>query len=220
MRIAAWILLTLSLPIAAGAGERLWFEDPMVVPEWGRESDVTLGCEAGQLVGYASATDWADEIQVCFRLPEPEQGGPWLVEHVAFFLSGDGAHQVTIRDAIELDSSPGGIADDTRAFTPLYSNWPPEQWTYVSLRSDSACPTHLLRDGGECFMIGVELLPGDAIGLGDIEPEIRGWGLHADTWIDDTGTWNLTPAVRIGLTDLGLSYANRTTWGEIKDLFK
>ncbi|MCK4306331.1 MAG: hypothetical protein KAY24_18970 [Candidatus Eisenbacteria sp.] len=220
MRIAAWMAFVLAAVVAVSAGAREWYENPLTVPDWDERTDAYLGCESGEILGYAIGENWADEVQLTFQLPEPALEGPWLVEYVALFVSGTGIHHVTIREAGGLSDAPGEIVADDLEFSPLYASWPPAAWTYVALKNDIACPPHLMGGEGDCFTIGAVLLPGDRIGLASAEPGNQGWGLYQGTWHDDTGRAQLIPAVRIGITDLGTSSTHRTTWGAIKDLFK
>ncbi len=219
MRWSLALLLPLLLAGASWAHE--WTDDYVLAPEWDTaHTDSYLGCSGGQMLGYGEANTWADEVQVCFQLPEPPEGGPWLIEYVAFFLSGNGTHYVTIRQANSRDSAPGSVLADDLTFTPVYSEWPPAEWTYVPLEGSVAYPHNLPGSEGECISLGFEMMPGDAIGLAGTEMGTRGWSNYQGSWIDDATVNGMTAAVRLGLTDLGVSEANQSTWGEIKDLFK
>jgi len=220
MKAAAWLFAFLSLMPGAAGAERAWIEAGRGVEAWDGRTEVYLGLTATEIAGYAHASQWADEIQVSFELPRPELHGPWLVEYVAFYLSGGGTHRVMVRTTGSLGAEPGAAQAAGGEFTPLYSAWPPEGWTYVSLRTDPPCPTHLTGDEGDVITIGTDLLPGDAIGMAAAEAGIRGWGLYDGSWMDDSAGRQIMPAVRIGISDLGTSQANEATWGSIKDLFK
>jgi hypothetical protein len=220
MRIAACMFLIVLLAVAGTATAREWQASPMTVADWDGRTEEYLGVASCELVGYAVASEWADEIQVCFCLPRPELHGPWLVEYIAFYMSGSGTHRVTVRQGTSLGGEPGAILAEDVEFTPLYTSWPPSDWTYVSLKSDIPCPAHLSGGEGDFVMIGTGLLPGDRIGLAEVDAGTHGWGYFGDTWNDDSGMLQMVPAVRLGISDLGTSSANCTTWGAVKDLFK
>ena len=211
-----WSLVLVLLLLVGPAHARTWQPDPQTAPQWDGRCDGYLGCDAGAVVGYATRAGWASEVQVCFQLPEPGHGGPWLIEYVAFYLSGSGVHQVYLREADDLSAIPGAVVAENIDFNPIHPNWPPSDWTYVPLKTGGTCPGYLLAAGGDCFTIGIELQPGTALGLCAAESQVAGWGFHGDAWNLD----QVVPAVRIGIVDLGLSQANRTTWGAIKELFQ
>ncbi len=219
MKSAAWMVAVLIAILASGAAARDWVDSPQMVPGWDGRTTHHMGVSGNAVLGYVDVTQWAEEVQVTFHLPPAEYGGPWLIEYAAFYLSGTATRGVTLRDGAELEDPPGEISSDHVEFRPLDSAWPPGGWTYVTLKSGSTCPDYLLGDEGECFTVGIKLAPGDALGMASGDPECRGWGYVDRAWIDDTAGENVVAAVRIGLYDLGLSNANRSTWGEIKDLF-
>lgn len=191
---------------------------PMSVPAWDERTDSYLGCAGNELIGYAVASEWAGEIQVAFELPAPPKGGPWLIEYVAFFVSGHGTHNVTLRQLQTRDGAPGTIIAEDLTFTPVYAAWPPAEWTYVPLRDSAAYPAQLPSAEGGLICVGFELQADDAVGLASNEAGTHGWSYLNGSWIDDN-QFGVTAAVRIGLTDLGLSQVNMSTWGGIKDLF-
>ncbi len=218
-----WTILILTIALVSSASAREWVASPATAPAWDIEIDQVCGCSNAELLGYGAAGDWADEIQVCFRLPEPARGGPWLIEYVAFYMAGSGDHEVILRYGDDFDGEPSELlsAPGEYPFTPLQETWPPTDWTYVNLHQGGApCDEGLLRMGGELAFVGIQLGAGDVIGLGAPEADIRGWGLSTGVWVDDTAVNNLVPAVRLGLTDMGTSNAQESTWGLIKDLFK
>lgn len=217
MRWSLALILSLLAAGTAGAQHELHYGQ-YSVPAWDGRTDSYMGCAGGELVGYGLATEWADEIQVAFELPAPPKGGPWLVEYVAFFVSGHGSHQVTLRQLSSASGVPGAVIADDLSFTPVYSEWPPAEWTYVPLRDSAAYPRALPCAEGDLISVGFELQAGDAVGLGGGEVGTHGWSYLDGSWIDD-GQFAVTAAVRIGLIDLGLSEANKRSWGEIKGLF-
>lgn len=222
---AIMIISLLAVMLVAPAGAREWVEDPRTVPDWViGEAETPLGLSSGEIVGYGDGVAWADEVQVSFLLPEASYGGPWRIEYVAFYVSGSEFRRVNIREGVELTTAPGLLLADDREIAPLDPTWPPSDWTYVQLASGSVCPDYLYGAEGEVFCIGLEIMPGDRIGLA--EPEgagapvaTAGWGFYEGVWSNDSDQWNLTPAIRIGVSDLGLSPAEGTTWGQVKRLF-
>lgn len=205
-------LLLLVAPIHA----RDFAPDPQLAPDWDGRCDGHVGCASGEVLGYVTAANWASEIQVSFQLPEPGHGGPWMVEYVALYLGGSGVHEVILREAADLTSTPGDIVAESISFNPIHAAWPPSDWTYVPLKTGARCPAYLLAAGGDCFTIGIALTPTTQLGVSPAESETSGWGYHGGAWNSD----EVVPAVRIGIVDLGLSQANKTTWGAIKDLFQ
>jgi hypothetical protein len=218
MRWSMALLFSLLMAGAALAQQHEWHYDRVQAPAWDGRTDASLGCTGGELLGFALAPEWAGEVQVEFELPEPPKGGPWLIEYVAFFVSGHGTHQVRLCQAQSLSSVPGAVIAEDLTFTPVYDSWPPAEWTYVPLRDSAAYPRALPCAEGELISVGFELQPDDAIGLAGGEAGVNGWSHLNGSWIDDS-QFGVVAAVRIGLTDLGLSEANKSTWGEIKGLF-
>ncbi len=206
------------------APARDWSESACTVPDCVVWVDMELGCEIDGVAGYGTAGLWADEIAAEFLLPTPPQGGPWLIAYVGFFMSGSQSRPVVIRNAgakiSPSGASPGPVLYEGWTFTPMSETWPPSGWTYVTLEATPPYPSYLTVNGGEPVMIGTRLLAGDALGLTAVQGSGVGWGLYNGSWEEDTSGWSLTPAVRIGLIDLGLSGSERTTWGAIKDLFQ
>jgi len=220
MRKTLAAVFTILLLIANIADAREWYDASIDAPDWGITLDAMMGCGDGSIIGYGLATDWSDECQVCFRMPYPEYGGPWLVEYIAFFMSGTSNREVVVRTASGFSSPPGLILGEPKSFTPGDATWPPADWTYVKLyEAGSEALPYLLLSEDDLLMIGVELLDDDVIGLGNVESDINGWGLYDSDWIDDSGDWNLTPAIRIGLTDTGLTPVQSRSWGQIKTYF-
>lgn len=224
MRVISLSLLGLAALLLAGfpcqsgaAAAREWVDDPAVAPDCSGRSDAELGCEISECGGYGTASGWAGEIQVCYVIPTPPLGGPWVVEYVAFFMSGTGTHQVIIRSADTRGGCPGEIIEDVKEFTPAYATWPPGGWTFVELRPEIPYPDHMQGGAGDFLMVGTELLPGDTIGLDVSAAGGYAWGFYEESWHDDSG---VGLAVRVGLSDLGLSQSQRSTWGRVKGLFK
>lgn len=215
----------LAAMMAAPAGARDWVEDPRTVPDWViGEAEMPLGLSSGEILGYGDGVAWADEVQVSFLLPEASYGGPWRIEFVAFYISGTEWRRVNIREGLDLEIAPGLLLADDREIAPLDPSWPPSDWTYVQLASGSVCPDYLYGAEGEVFTIGIEIMPGDQIGLAepegaDVTAPTSGWGYFEGVWLNDSADWGLTPAIRIGVSDLGLSPAEGTTWGQVKRLF-
>lgn len=211
-----WSLALVLLLLTAPTYARTYEPDPQLAPDWDGRCDGHVGCTSGEVLGYATAADWASEIQVSFELPQPGHGGPWMIEYVALYLSGSGEHQIILREAGDLGETPGDIVADDITFHPIHTAWPPADWVYVPLKTGARCPGYLLADGGDCFTIGLALTSNTKVGVCPPELAASGWGYHG-------GSWNLdevVPAVRVGIVDLGLSQANKTTWGAIKDLFQ
>ncbi len=218
MRYAALTLMVVLLAGAGTAKARDWTNDPQSVPDWDGRTDEYMGLTGGELLGYATGDEWADEVQVTFQLPRPPLHGPWMISYVALMVSGSGTHTLTIRKANSLGDQPGTVISEME-FTPLYSTWPPDGWTYVKLAEGSMCPPHLSGGEGDCFMIGTTLSAGDIIGLATPDAGCHAWSLFDGSWQDDSGTLQLMPAVRIGIEDLGTSSPQKTTWGKMKNLF-
>jgi len=227
--IRSYFVVGLILLLAGSAqADRAWMEivdGPLALPNCPGRSETELNCALTECIGYGEGEVWADEVQLRFCLPLPEQGGPWLVEYVAFFLSADGPRAVRVRAPGDGCSAgePGAVLSQDEGFTvqPASDTWPPSGWSIVELAQDLPLPGYLLRAGDDPFCIGVELQAGDAIGLANAGAlEGVGWGHFAGAWEDDTSGWNLTPAIRIGLADLGLTPAAPSTWGRIKHLFR
>jgi hypothetical protein len=218
MRWFSALLLLLLTAGVASAQQHDWHSYGATIPGWDGRTDTHLGCAGNELTGYALAPEWASEVQVIFELPEPPEGGPWMVEYVAFFVSGQGTHQIRLRRAQSGVGVPGAILADDLTFAPVYSTWPPAEWTYVPLKDSAAYPHALPCAAGEFISVGFELLPDDAIGLTGGEAGTTSWSYFSGSWINDTHL-GVVAAVRLGLTDLGLSEANKSTWGGIKDLF-
>jgi len=219
------LAVLLGLALMTGiAGARLWVEAPATVPACDNASDAELGCDLTECSGYGTAGQWADEIQVRFRMPHPELGGPWLVSYVAFFMSGTETHRVILRDpgskASPTGAPPGAILDASRLFTPAYPSWPPADWTFVGLGGSPPYPEYLVTGENQALMLGTEILPGDAIGLSTTPSDGDGWGYFEGAWHDDSANGSMTAAVRIGLTDLGLSGTDLSTWSSVKALFR
>jgi hypothetical protein len=218
MRRHPWLAIPLlGLLLAGGAGARQWVQAPVPVPGCESVSDAELGCGYGACAGYGTAVDWADEVQVRFRVPHPDRGGPWLIEYVAVFMSGSGDHRVIVRDP---GTTPGSILYDSVTFTPASSSWPPADWTFVPFHTSPPYPGYLTADENGPIMLGTALLPGDAIGLVSTTGDGDGWGHYQDQWDDDTANSSVTPAIRIGLSDLGLSGTDISTWSSVKALFR
>jgi hypothetical protein len=217
-------VLSCLLMAAVPAGARHWVESPASVPGCEQLADAELACDVASCGGYGTSADWADEVQVRFRMPHPARGGPWLVEYVAFFMSGSGTHSVVIRDPGSRTSPggspPGPILDSGVTFVPAAADWPPDGWTFVRFEVSAPYPGHLMAGENEPFMIGTTLQPGDAIGLSPAFGDADGWGLFQDVWRDDSADERVTPAVRIGVNDLGLSGADISTWSSVKALFR
>jgi len=216
-----WSMALLLLLLAGGpalAQQHVWHDTQVEVPAWDGRTDAYLGCAGDEMLAYALGSEWASEVQVVFELPDPPKGGPWLIEYVAFFVSGHGRHEVRLRQAHDGARVPGAIIAADLTFTPAYATWPPAEWTYVSLKNSAAYPRDLPCAAGEHISVGFELLADDTIGLAGGERGAKGWSLLSGSWIDDS-RFGVMPAVRIGMSDLGLSEANKSTWGEIKGLF-
>ncbi|MCK4414780.1 MAG: hypothetical protein KAY32_14695 [Candidatus Eisenbacteria sp.] len=225
MRVRVLLILIFQMSCAAAAlAERGYQEDVRAVAGCsGMAESRELGCEIVECTGYATAADWADEVQVRFLLPAAPHGGPWALQYVAFFLSGSGEHRVLIRSSgVSSSTPPGTLLSDDVVFAPGYQDWPPSDWTYVTLAGATPpYPETLIIDAGEAVTLGVALALGDRIGLVAAEqtPGV-GWGHHAGAWHADSDDHSLAPAIRIGLADLGSSDAESDTWGIIKGLFK
>ena len=217
------LLFALALSVTT-AGARHWVDSPVSVPGCEGRSHAELDCGLAACRGYGTAADWADEVQVRFQLPHPTRGGPWLVEYVAFFMSGTGTHSIVIRDAGSRSApggaAPGPILDSGFTFVPAAASWPPGDWTYVQLPVSVPYPSFVMGAEGEHLMFGTALLPGDTVGLSDAAGAGDGWGYYQGVWENDTPESGATPAVRIGLTDLGLSGADISTWSSVKALFR
>jgi hypothetical protein len=187
-------------------------------------ADAELACGLTACSGYGTAADWADEIQVRFRMPHPGLGGPWLIRYVAFYMSGTGDRAVLIRDpgakVCPTGAPPGPVLDVSFSFEPVAAIWPPGGWTLVEFTVGPPYPQYLVAEENGPFMVGTALMPGDAMGLTTLSAGGDGWGHHAGAWEADTANRSITPAVRIGLTDLGLSGAEISTWSSIKALFR
>jgi hypothetical protein len=217
LAVAAWLS-------AGVATARDWVEDPRGVPEWiVGDSETPLGLTAGEILGYGDGIHWAEEVQVSFLLPNAPYGGPWRIEFVAFYMSGGEFRRVRIREGVDLETAPGFLLADDREIAPVDMTWPPSDWTYVPLTSGSVCPEYLYGAEGETFVIGIAIMEGDRIGLaapegGEALAPTSGWGYHEGLWSNDSADWGLTPAIRIGVSDLGLSPVESTTWGQIKRL--
>lgn len=211
----ALIAFLAAILIVTTAAARDWVRDPAQPDPCDGRSDCELGCPSGGCDGYGTRSGWASEIQTTFTLPMPAHGGPWLVEYVAFYLSGSGPHRVIFRDATS--GTPGNIIDDSIEFAPADASWPPEGWTFIALRPGMPCPEHLRGVAGTRVTVGTELAPGDAIGLMYSGESERAWCFYDGDWIDDTP---FGPAIRLGLSDLGCSEAQQATWGRVKGLFK
>lgn len=218
------LLLLILVPSALTVGARTWVVSPVTIPACDGRADAELDCGLTAGRGYGTAADWANEVQVRFELPHPARGGPWLVEYVAFFMSGTGTHSIVIRDAGSRaapgGAAPGPVVNTDYTFVPASANWPPYDWTYVELPVSVPYPMFLMGGEGEHLMFGTELLPGDAIGLSDAAGAADGWCLYQGMWENDTAESGATPAVRIGLNDLGLSGTDISTWSSVKALFR
>ncbi|MFH1145084.1 MAG: hypothetical protein V1774_11120 [Candidatus Eisenbacteria bacterium] len=225
MRISFLLIPLFVLTLAvAGAQERTYYLQTTAAPACTGTGEATeLGCGITECMGYGAAGSWADEIQVVFTLPTPPHGGPWLVQHVDFLMSGAGDHPVLIRQPGGTSPGcPGTILDESVHFAPGYSAWPPADWTRVTL-SGSLPPygAHLEVAGGASFAIGIRLLEGDAIGLvSSAAAEGLAWSIHAGEWHQDCAELSMSPAVRLGLIDLGTSPVESQNWGIIKGLFR
>jgi hypothetical protein len=218
MRPHPWLAIPLfGLLLASGAGARRWVESPATLPACENQSDTELGCGMTACSGYGTAAEWADEMQVRFRMPHPDRGGPWLIEYVAIFMSGTGERPLIVRDP---GSPPGAVLYDGVRFTPGSTTWPPSGWTFVEFNARPPYPGYIVADENAPFMVGTQLLPGDAIGLSAAADGADGWGSYQGAWENDTANSSLTPAIRIGMTDLGVSGTDISTWSSVKALFR
>jgi hypothetical protein len=218
MRMHPWLAIPLfGLLLAPGAGARQWVESPTTMPACENLSDTELGCAMTACSGYGTAAEWADEMQVRFRMPHADRGGPWLIEYVAIFMSGTAEHQLIVRDP---GSPPGAVLYDGLRFTPASATWPPSGWTYVELHASPPYPGYIVADENAPFMVGTQLLPGDAVGLAAASDGADGWSSYQGVWEDDTANASLTPTIRIGMTDLGVSGTDISTWSSVKALFR
>lgn len=218
------LLFLLTLGTGA-ASAREWVQVPVSVPECAGHAERELNCDLTACAGYGEAGTWADEVLVRFCMPDTPLGGPWLVEYVAFFMSGSGTHQIVVRDPgdgpCDLSSAPGEELLAGWSFVPAAASWPPSVWTIIDLGGEPPYEPVLLHGEQQGFCIGIALQPGDRIGLSSQTPlDGGGWGRLENEWIYDSVVWSLTPAVRVGLTDLGLSHNESSTWGVIKGLFR
>ncbi|MBD3237757.1 MAG: hypothetical protein GF330_13720 [Candidatus Eisenbacteria bacterium] len=200
-----------------GAAAEDWVPDALALPPCAGHAELELGCWPHDCVGYAPGAGWADEVQVRYRLPEPPQGGPWLLEYVAFFMAGAQPHRLILREGAGPDEPPGPILDESWEFVPAYDAWPPGGWTYVELRPQIPLPDYLQGDGSDHLTLGLQLQEGDAVALVSPGAFAEAWGWQQGQWTDRAP---LGPAVRIGLSDLGLSNGQQATWGRVKGLFK
>jgi len=226
MLLLALVLLT-AVDLAA-AQERTYVLQDVAAPPCAREGEVVeLGCGLTQCIGYGLPGTWADEIQYVFDLPAAPQGGPWLVESVAFFMSGTSEHRVILRQPGSDAAAPPGIevgTDNAVRFIPAYATWPPADWTYITLAG--AFPPYpydgqLIVASGGSLCIGIQLLSGDAIGLANSGTATgRAWSTWGGGWQQDDAALAIYPAARIGLVDLGSSGTETQNWGNIKSLFK
>jgi len=223
-RTCLLLALVLGL-IGASAGARQWVQSPVSVPVCSGHAELELNCGLTACAGYGAGGAWADEVLVRFCMPETPFGGPWLVDFVAFFMSGTGSRQVFVRDpgqgACAISAQPGEILGTGWSFAPTSSTWPPGGWTIVDLGGAPPYSPVLLRGQDQGFCIGIELKAGDRIGL-SAQPGLDGggWGSYQGGWVYDSQVWSLTPAIRVGLTDLGLSHSEASTWGQVKGLFR
>ncbi len=212
--------LSCLLILVGVADAREWHTEDISAPDWGIPMDGVMGLSTGSVVGSGLPGDWADEVQICFSLPHPEYGGPWLVTYIALYMTGSSSRDIVIRTASDLASPPGTAVATPKSFTPGETSWPPSDWTYVKLYNTiGGASPYLLLSEGDLLMIGVELLSGDTIGLGNPEADVNGWGYYNTDWIDDSGDWGLIPAIRIGMEDTGLTPVDTTSWGMIKTYF-
>ena len=212
------LLLLLAVAGVASASERPCVPVTVPVPVCSQVADVTeLGCGITECVAYASAADWAEEVQVIFRLPAPPHGGPWLVDRVAFFMSGTEEHDVVIRTV--RSGAPAEVLDESIVFAAGYSAWPPADWTYVALANMiPPYQSYLVLGGGDYISIGIRMKPDDCLGLASAgATEGEPWSFVDGQWEADEA---MTPAVRIGLIDLGSSAVESQNWGSIKRLFR
>ena len=223
MRIMSLLILLLPLTlIPAGAQERSYYPETSTLPACSGPDDVIeLGCGVTECVGYGIPGEWGDEIQVVFVLPTPPHGGPWLIDHVAFFMSGSGEHHVIVRTP-GAPGAPQGVVDEAVAFTSAYATWPPADYTYVPLAGTMPpYPAHLVLSGGASFCVGIRLVGDDALGL--VSSGAAGgqaWTSFGSQWYSDSDGLGMNPAVRLGLIDLGSSGAEAQNWGIIKGLFR
>jgi hypothetical protein len=206
-------------------GERAWIGYPTALPACPGTAERELNCTLTQCAGYGAAGDWANEIQVRFCMPDAVLGGPWLVEYVALYMSGSGSHTIVLRNPGAGDCAPalapGDVLQEGWSFTPASANWPPSGWTTIQLCTEPPYSPHLLIGEGQGLCIGVALKSGDCFGLSSQTAlDGAGWGSYQDAWSYDSQAWSLTPAIRIGMLDLGLSQTEATTWGRMKGLFR
>jgi hypothetical protein len=220
------VLIALGVGLCpAQAIARTWNASETAVPACLGIAENELNCSLTQCAGYGLAGDWADEVQVRFCMPEASFGGPWLVQYVAFYMSGTGPHTVIVRSAgtasCSPGSAPGDIIDQTRSFTPVADSWPPSGWTIAQLGQGPPYTSSVLCAEGTDLCVGVHLAPGDRFGLSSQTGlDGTGWGFAQGSWSYDSQEWVLTPAIRIGLVDLGLSQTESSTWGQLKGLFR
>jgi len=228
IRVLLAVLAAVSVLDVASAQQRTYVSQTQSVPACRRAGDgVELGCQIAECIGYGLPGTWADEVQVVFDLPQAPHGGPWLVESVAFYMSGTSEHRVVVRQPGSGPAAPPGTEvgeGESVAFIPAYSLWPPADWTYVTLAG--AFPPypydgHLIVGSGGCFCVGLRLLGGDTIGLASSgTADGRAWSSFGGQWLQDSAALAIHPAVRIGLVDLGSSGTDSQNWGEIKALFQ
>lgn len=222
------ILALFALGLLAGStaqGERAWIGYPATPPACPGTAERELNCTLTECAGYGTAGDWANEIQVRFCMPEAALGGPWLVEYVSLYMSGSGTHTIVLRDpgdgACSPATAPGDVLQEGWSFTPASATWPPSGWTTVQLGNEPPYPVILMPGEGKGFCIGIALKSGDCFGLSSQSAlDGAGWGSYEDNWSYDSQAWSLTPAIRIGLSDLSPSPAPSTTWGRVKGLFR
>jgi hypothetical protein len=226
--VKSCILALLAVGLLAGSaaqGQREWISYPTALPACGGSAERELNCTLTQCAGYGAAGNWATEIQVHFCMPDAVLGGPWLVEYVTLYMSGSGTHTIVLRNpgagACAPALAPGDVLQEGWSFTPASPSWPPTGWTTVQLSTEPPYSPYLLCGEGQGLCIGVALKSGDCFGLSSQTGlDGAGWGSYQDNWSYDSQAWSLTPAIRIGMLDLGLSQAESTTWGRMKGLFR
>jgi hypothetical protein len=208
MRWSLLIVAIIALTMPAAARDATPYEQPVGGGE--RPTGVELAYDDGVFESWGSLTDWSDEEQVGFVMPD---GGPWTIIAVSYWLAGTEDHRVIFREAPNsVWSQPGAVIDDSIVFNPGYPA-PPEAWHDVDVTSLG----FMLLAGDEIFVGHQHDGIDDGIGLDSSNPDGHSWGFFEGNWEDDTYDWGIDAGIRLVLD--GPTPVEETTWGGIKSLF-